>query len=166
MTEREQLYAHYLSRASFYGGLIVLLQTSIESSSIFRLIHRINCAQPIEELREASVGKNGISDVDFQAFMVYCSGIYANMGNYKGFGDTKIVPDLCPESLEAIVKLSKAWAEDSTTMEELWSVVKGPMFSLTDKEKQLGLGEKGITTYFTPNCNQADADLVNRFFKV
>lgn len=50
-------------------------------------------------------------------------------------------------------------------MEQLWSAVKGPMFSLSDKEKQLGLGDKGITTYFTPNCNQADADLVNRFFK-
>ena len=38
LTEREQLYAHHLSRASFYGGLIVLLQTSPESPLIYRLI--------------------------------------------------------------------------------------------------------------------------------
>ena len=100
LTGREQLYAHHLARASFYGGLIVLLQTSLESPSIFRLIHRINVAQPIEELREACVGKHGITEVDFKAFMVFCSGIYANMGNYKGFGDTKIVPDLQPETFE------------------------------------------------------------------
>ena len=101
LTGREQLYAHHLARASFYGGLIVLLQTSLESPSIFRLIHRINFAQPIEELREACVGKvDGITEVDFKAFMVFCSGIYANMGNYKGFGDTKIVPDLLPETFE------------------------------------------------------------------
>ncbi len=55
--------------------------------------------------------------------------------------------------------------EDQITMEELWSYVKGPMFSLTDREKQLGLGSKGITTYFTPNCTQQDSDLVNRFLK-
>ena len=102
LTEREQLYAHYLSRASFYGGLIVLLQTSFEAPSIFRFIHRLNLAQPIEELRDVCVGKDGITETDFKAFMVYCSGIYANMGNYKGFGDTKIVPDLQPAILEVV----------------------------------------------------------------
>ena len=50
-------------------------------------------------------------------------------------------------------------------MEELWSLVKEPLFSLSDREKQLGLGKKGITTYFTPNCDQNDAEKVNRFFK-
>lgn len=165
LTEREQLYAHYLSRASFYGGLIVLVQTSPESPAIFRLMHRINMAQPVEELKAAVVNSQPVTDVDFKAFMVYCSGVYANMGNYKGFGDTKIVPDLLPEVFEAIVKGSKAWAEDEATMGELWSVVKGPMFSLTDREKQLGLGAKGVTTYFTPNCTQEDSDLINRYFK-
>jgi len=164
LTEREQLYAHYLSRASFYGGLICLLQTSPESPGIFRLMHRINMAQSVEELREACVAKD-IPEVDFKSFLVYCSGIYANMGNYKGFGDTKIVPDVLPEMFEKIVKASKAFADDGEAMETLWNAVKVPMFSLSDREKQLGLGKKGVTTYFTPNCTNEDSDLVNRFFK-
>ena len=45
LSERQRLYAHYLSRASFYGSLIVLVQTSPEAPHIFRLIHRINTAQ-------------------------------------------------------------------------------------------------------------------------
>ena len=74
----EQLYAHYLSRASFYGGLICLLQTSPESPGIFRLMHRINMAESVEELREACVAKD-IPEVDLKSFLVYCSGVYANM---------------------------------------------------------------------------------------
>jgi len=165
LTEREQLYAHYISRASFYGGLIVLLQTSPESTNIFRLFQRINHAQTMEDLKSAVVGKNDVTDEDFKSFLVYGSGVYANMGNYMGFGDTKIVPDMLPENFESIVKGSKAWSEDEGNMQKIWSSVKGPMFSLDDREKQLGLGSKGVTTYFTPNCNQDDADLVGRFFK-
>lgn len=83
LTEHEQLYAHYLSRASFYGGLIVLLQTSPESPGIFRLIHRINLAQSLDDLKAACVGHNGITDEDFTSFIFYCAGLYSNMGNYK-----------------------------------------------------------------------------------
>ena len=82
LTEREQLYAHYLCRASFYGGLIVLVQTSPESPAIYRLIHRIN-RQNMDQLKAAVVGKDNVTEDDFQAYMVFCSGVYANMGNYK-----------------------------------------------------------------------------------
>lgn len=83
LTENEQLYAHYLSRASFYGGLIVLLQTSPESPLIFRLIHRINVAESLDNLKAACVGNSGITEEDFTSFAFYCAGFYVNMGNYK-----------------------------------------------------------------------------------
>ena len=82
LSKREQLYAHYISRASFYGGLIVLIQTSPEAPHIFRLIQRINTAQKTAELKEAAT-KAGVSEADFTAYLVYCCGVYANMGNYK-----------------------------------------------------------------------------------
>lgn len=39
LTRDEQLYSHYLSQASWWGGLAVLLQTSPESPDIFRSGH-------------------------------------------------------------------------------------------------------------------------------
>lgn len=50
-------------------------------------------------------------------------------GNYKGFGDTKIVPDVLPEMFEKIVKSSNAWSEDEEAMQAIWSAIKGPMVS-------------------------------------
>jgi len=164
LTRDEQLYSHYLSQASWWGGLAVLLQTSPESPDIFRLVHKINTSQPVSELKTSLLGA-GLTDQEVTAYLVYCSGFYGNMGNYKGFGDSKFVPNLEPERMELLVKSSQAHKDSPEVMEALWQSVKGPMFSLSDQEKQLGLGEKGITKYFTPNCGQEDSDLCNRFMK-
>ena len=130
----------------------------------FRLLHRINTGQPVADLR-AGLLAAGLTEQEVTAYLVYCSGFYGNMGNYKGFGDSKFVPNMEAERMELLVRSSKAYTEDTAVMEALWQSVKAPMFRLTDHEKQLGLGEKGITKYFTPNCGQADSDLVNRFMK-
>ena len=62
----------------------MLLQTSPEAPNIFRLLQRINMAQDTQSLKDSVVGKNGITEEDFEAFLAYGSGVYSNMGNYKG----------------------------------------------------------------------------------
>ena len=141
----------------------MLIQTSPEAPHIFRLLHRINTAQKTAELKAAAI-KSGVSDADFTSFMVYCNGFYDNIGNYKGFGDTKIVPKLPVESFEAIVEASQAHTDNPTSISALWKLVKGPMYKLTKRQKQLGLGCKGVTTYFSDNCDQEDADRITRYF--
>merc|ERR1712029_1017689 len=163
LSEREQLYAHHISRASFVGGLIVLLQTSVESPQIYRLIQAINSVQPVIELKEAAVAE-GVTMEDFQAFLVYCSGIFTNMGNYKGFGDFKFVPDLTPDLFFKIVQASRAYKENPDKITAIWESAKSEIFLLNDETKQLGLGKKGVTKYFSANCDKSDSDLVNSFF--
>ena len=107
----------------------------------------------------------GLTEQEVTAYLVYNSGIYGNMGNYKGFGDCKFVPNLEKYRMELLMRSSQAYQDNPREMEKLWSMVKEPMYSLTDQQKQLGLGQKGITKYFTPNCDMTDSELVNRFMK-
>jgi len=143
---------------------VVLLQTSPESPDIFRFIHRINTKQEVETMKTAALNV-GLTEQEVTAYLVYSSGLYGNMGNYKGCGDSKFVPNLEKERMELLMRSSQAYQDNPGEMEELWSIVKEPMYSLTNQQKQLGLGEKGITKYFTPNCNQTDSERVNRFMK-
>ncbi|XP_063702083.1 dipeptidyl peptidase 3-like [Culicoides brevitarsis] len=164
LTQEEKKYAHFLSKAAWNGGLICTVQTSKESPLIFSLLHRIFLKESPEQLKE--VAKNaGLSDEEYTAFLVYACGFLGNMGNYKGFGDSKILPDLEETKFEALVKKSKAFVEDPEKVGKLFESVKSSIFSLTDREKMLGLKDAGITTYFSSNCTRDDADLVDEFMK-
>ena len=114
----------------------MLLQTSPESPDIFRLLHRINTAQPVPDLK-TDLASAGLTEQEVTAYLVYCAGFYGNMGNYKGFGDSKFVPNLDEDRMELLVKSSKAYKDDPEVMETLWQSVKSPMFSLSDREKQV-----------------------------
>ncbi|XP_043996137.1 dipeptidyl peptidase 3 [Gambusia affinis] len=162
LSPQEKMYAHYLSRASWYGGLVVLLQTSPESANIFVLLQRIFRKQTPDQLEQVAKAA-GLSSEDYQAFLVYAAGVYANMGNYKSFGDTKFIPNLPKDKLEALVRASQAFQENPTEMEALWGISSCLIYSLEDRQKQLGLGDKGITSYFSGNCSLEDAELAQRF---
>uniref|UniRef100_A0A8C1NYL8 Dipeptidyl peptidase 3 n=1 Tax=Cyprinus carpio TaxID=7962 RepID=A0A8C1NYL8_CYPCA len=162
LSPKEQMYAHYLSRASWYGGLIVLIQTSPESANIYVLLQKIFRLQAPQQL-EAAATAAGLSAEEYQAFLVYAAGLYANMGNYKSFGDTKFIPNLPKEKFKALVWESLAFKQSPGDMETLWGCCCEPLYSLEDKQKQLGLGEKGISAYFSGNCCLEDAEFAQKF---
>ncbi|VVC90190.1 unnamed protein product [Leptidea sinapis] len=104
----------------------------------------------------------GLAD---KAFLVYAGGVFANSGNYKGFGDTKFVPNLSDGSFELIVKSSKAYKSDSTHLSKLWQNTRSTIYSITPRLTSLGLADKGVTTYFSSNCTESDSNLVNDWMK-
>ncbi|KAG7232468.1 hypothetical protein INR49_008828, partial [Caranx melampygus] len=142
--------------------LPVLLQTSPESANIFVLLQRIFRKQTPSQLAQVATAA-GLNSEEYQAFLVYAAGLYANMGNYKSFGDTKFIPNLPKDKLKALVWASQAFQEQSAEMEALWDTCSCLLYSLEDRQKQLGLGDKGITTYFSGNCCLEDAELAQKF---
>ncbi|KAJ6654215.1 hypothetical protein lerEdw1_007312 [Lerista edwardsae] len=186
LSTEERLYAHYLSRACWYGGLVVLLQTSPESPAIYTLISRLFRSQDPSQLGEVARA-HGLSEEEYQAFLVYAAAVYANMGNYKSFGDTKFVPNLpkasstwlekgrwdgggagksgtcSAEKLKRLVWESQAFKEHPKEMEGLWGSCGEQMFSLEPTQKHLGLCGEGLSTYFSANCSMEDAKLAQEF---
>lgn len=197
LTQKEKLYAHYLSQAAWNGGLIVLIQTSPESPLIFALLHKIYLAEPIDELKDAAIRASITEDEFtvkrevffasffvscfcrilskcsrndeilsiFQAFLVYSCGLFTNAGNYKAMGDTKIIPNVSKNAFETIVKASKAYRNNPEEIQGIWDNISNVLYSLDGKFKSLGLGDKGITTYFSANCTTEDAERVNAFMQ-
>ncbi|KAL4238740.1 bifunctional diacylglycerol diphosphate phosphatase/phosphatidate phosphatase [Mactra antiquata] len=162
LTDKEKKYAHYISQASWYGGLIVLVQTSPESPGIFLLLQKVFRSQPIDDLRKLSLEK-GLTEDEFDALLTYAAAFYSNAGNYKSFGDSKIIPNLPKDKFETVVFCSAAAQSNSDEVKKLWNSVSDRMYLLGDREKELGFGEKGITTYYSSNCDLQDAEVAQEF---
>ena len=63
-----------------------------------------NTGQDLSSLKVAALETRAIEE-EVAAYFIYCSGFFVNMGNYKGFGDSKFIPNLPVDSLEKIVKV-------------------------------------------------------------
>ncbi|XP_071490506.1 dipeptidyl peptidase 3-like [Diadema antillarum] len=162
LTSKEKKYAHFIAKASWSGGLVCLFQTSPESPLIFLLLQKIFKSQPLDQLKNSALGK-GLTEDEFQSFMTYAAAFYSNMGNYKSFGDTKFIPELAEARFEAVVQASKAYEANPKGVQQQWDQVKAAMYSLEKREQQLGLGDEGVTTYFSDNCTLEDAEMAKKF---
>ncbi|KAL8736294.1 MAG: hypothetical protein Q9166_000449 [cf. Caloplaca sp. 2 TL-2023] len=100
LTDQEKLYAHHVSRAAFLGTRIVLRQVSPESEAIFEFIIALHQAYHgyWPELQKEA----GVSDQALKEFLEYATQFLGNLGNYKGFGDSKFVPRCSPDTIEAL----------------------------------------------------------------
>lgn len=83
-----------------------------------------------------------------------------------GMGDTKIIPDLDVEKFAVIIRSSKFYQKQPDVINDLWEKCKKPIYHLTSRTKCFGLGDKGITAYFSDNCTQEDSDRVTEWLKL
>ncbi|XP_063718038.1 dipeptidyl peptidase 3-like [Symsagittifera roscoffensis] len=151
LNESEKKYLYWLSKASNDGALICALQTSVESPEMVVLLFKILK----DEKFAVSLKTRSMTDPDINAFLIYCAAVLSNIGNYKSFGDTKIVPDISKESFEKIIQSSDSYGE----VESLWVVIRDQIYELTESNSHLCYGN---STYLSHNCTQQDAETVQK----
>ena len=136
----------------------------MESGSLFSVLHQVFACEDIEELKKAAVQDGGLSEAEFKSVLAFTCGIFCNMGNYKGFGDSKIIPAVAADKMETFLTGTKAFKQNADLV-NVWNGIKEDVYDLSARKQQLGLGEKGVSTYFSPNCTTEDAEIVNRYLK-
>ncbi|KAK3294456.1 putative dipeptidyl peptidase [Chaetomium fimeti] len=140
LSNEEQLYAHFVSRAAFHGTRIILQQTSKEAESIFDLImelYRRSHGDWSQLASDAGVGEN-----DMMQFLEYAAMFLSNVGNYRSNGDTKFIPRLDRSTFEKI-------ASTSATTRTLFAVAVDGMYSI-DPHRYGYSADKNCASGFYP----------------
>ncbi len=160
LTEKEKLYAHWMSQASWLGNLITFAQVSVESPEILELLLRLHAPGPMALRRVAT--RMGVTDEDLRNLRMYAAQFLSNAGNYLSFGDTRFIPRIPPEKLELIVLAVADLGENrDSELLDLFDRVRRVMYSVAKDERELGIGSAGRSAYYSESMTQKEVDGVN-----
>lgn len=91
LTPQQRLYAHHMMYAGWCGAAVVAKQVSHESYDIIRLCQRLFAQHNVQGLKQAA-SNAGCTSQAIDDVLSYFARVYANMGNYLSFGDSKFIP--------------------------------------------------------------------------
>lgn len=163
LTDKEKLYAHHLSQASWQGALICLEQLSTESPAIFAVLLRLFSAQSLPSLQQQALA-NGVTQTEFDQFLAYVTAIFGNMGNYLSFGDTKLVPQLSSQAFTTIIHATALQGKLRQQLIDLYDSVKEKIYSLQPFECELGFPDRPATSaYYSADITKEQIELVTAY---
>ncbi|EDQ85368.1 uncharacterized protein MONBRDRAFT_34290 [Monosiga brevicollis MX1] len=153
LSDQEKRYAHHIARASFEGSKICLLQTSLESAPEAQVLLGAFHDQDLDDLQARCV-QAGLSSDDYTAFVRYVAAFFSNLGNYRSFGDTKMLPAIPEATFTRILQLCKGWNEQ---LAAVWAKIASRVFDDADDALSLAFAPQGKTTYYTAGMTEAEA---------
>ncbi len=165
LTDKEKWYAYWMSQAAWRGAPIVCAQVSPESPLLFEFLLRVYSVHPQALRIEAN--RAGISDGELSQLDDYAARFFSNLGNYLEFGDTKFVPALPVERLEAIVSIAARLQGQGSqsAMLGMFGALKQKIYSLDPKERLLAMPGEGVTGYYGPDVTSDDVAFVGRYLE-
>lgn len=150
LTDKEQLYAHYFSKAGHWGSRIVLRQVSHESEAIFELILSVHKALG------GDYSKLDVEETTKKGYLEYASQFLSNLGNYKSFGDSKFIPRITPEEFEKVIT-------QSGVSKESYDAVKSGIYDINEKTALLGFPSDGhVSGYYFGNISKPDVVAIKK----
>lgn len=145
------------SSAAFEGSRIVLRQVSPESEPIYDLIIALfgRCQGEWARLAESAA----VNPQELRWFLEYAAQFLGNLGNYKGFGDSKFIPRCSRQTVEALA------AQDPEARKFCEDCVGG-MYADEEKPSLMHLGFPGqghMSTYYpdSPDITQKEIEQVD-----
>lgn len=137
-------------------------QVSPESEGIFDFIITLHksCNGNWSKLQKEA----GLGDEALQSFLNYATQFLGNLGNYKGFGDSKFIPRCPPETIDALasaVPMAKEALRKS-------GVDAAAFYATTSQPAKMHLGfpDKGhLSTYYpdSPDITQDEIEQISTF---
>lgn len=84
LSSREQLYAHHLAKAAWFGTRIILRQVSPESNAVFDLIMQLyeSCKDQFRGEWHVLADACKVPRAEVNAFVQYAATFLSNVGNY------------------------------------------------------------------------------------
>ncbi|KFY38170.1 hypothetical protein V495_06710 [Pseudogymnoascus sp. VKM F-4514 (FW-929)] len=137
-SDREKLYIHHMTKACYHGTRVILQQVSLESETIFDLLMELakSCEGNFSQLQANA----NIDSKDLDDLLDFAAAFLDSIGNYRGNGDSKIIPRISATKFEQCCQIS----EKSMALFEL---AKERLFSL--EPSSLGFPDQnGASGYF------------------
>lgn len=149
LSDKQKLYAHYLSIACFAGFRALLRQVSSESEDIYDLLIALHkhCNGDWKSLSQSQ----GVAGDELKYVLNYAAQFLGNGGNYKSFGDSKFVPRLAVERFEAL-------ASCSVETRGLFHKCKSGIYDVDGGKAMLGYPGAGHTSTYYPESPDINKD--------
>ena len=144
LSEEEQKYIYFLSKACWAGQPIVLFQISYESPALFMIFqYFFSSFKDFSDIKSILL-KNNISDVNYNYFIRYAAYFYSNFGNYTS-SKNKIIPYLKLEDFEEILKVSSSFS----VISPIWDIIKYIIYDDSENVNHINLEENnGKNSYY------------------
>ncbi|KAJ3211801.1 hypothetical protein HK099_007922, partial [Clydaea vesicula] len=105
--------------------------------------------------------KSGVTEKDWENFLLYTNQTLANCGNFRSFGDTKFIPRIAAEEFKKIVESS----ENHEAALKSFNALSQHIYSL-EPETELLIGFPGdgyVSGYYSNNIKKEDVVFTNEF---
>lgn len=151
LAEHEKQYLYYMYRACWAGARIVARQCSDESNTLLDIVKSFT-QEKLDNLKSSNV-----ADEDKHNFLNYFALVSANLGNYRSFGDSKILPRIEKSKMKHIFELC------FPDLYETYSSIENIIYDSSKSKLLIGYNPENINCYHTANMTKEEVDIVDEY---